>query len=175
MRLNWLHMLVCGAVVIALAGVSTAAYTISPAVVGSAGGSSIGGSFEVLGTIGQPAIGVVSGGSYVNEIGFWYQPGWILTGVPEGDVMPLTFSMEQNSPNPFNPVTTIQFSVPVDSRVVIVLYNASGREIRTIVEDEHEAGRYQTVIAADGLPSGVYFCRMTAGRFVATRKMVLLK
>ncbi len=175
MRLNWLHMLVCGAVVIVLAGASTAAYTISPAVVGSGGGSSIGGGFQINGTIGQPAIGVVSGGSYVDEIGFWYQPGWILTGVPEGDAMPLTFSMEQNSPNPFNPITTIQFSVPVDSRVAITLYSASGREVRTVVDGEHEAGRYQAVIAADGLPSGIYFCRMTAGKFVATKKMVLLK
>ena len=60
-----------------------AQYQINESVIGSGGGSASGGSYSIVGTVGQPAIGVTSGGSYINEIGFWYQPGWVLTGVEE--------------------------------------------------------------------------------------------
>ncbi len=160
--------------IITLAVSASAEYVISQSVIGSGGGAAAGGSYAIVGTVGQPAIGVTQGGSYIGEIGFWYQPGWILTGVDE-DELPRSFSIGQNYPNPFNPVTTFAYAVPTESRVSIVLYDVTGREIRTLVDRIVEPGRHEAVLHATGLPSGVYFARMVAGRFTETRKITLLK
>ncbi len=160
--------------VLACAAPSHADYVISQSVVGSGGGSASGGSYSIVGTVGQPAIGVTQGGSYIGEIGFWYQPGWLLTGVEEG-AFPKHFSIGQNYPNPFNPVTTFAYSLPKQARVSIIIYDVSGREVRTLVDKEVEPGFHQTVLHATGLPSGVYFARMVAESFTETRKITLLK
>jgi hypothetical protein len=149
------------------------AYSIDRSVIGCGGGSGSGTSYSVLGTAGQSAVGTTSGGSYLKEIGFWYTPGWLLTGVPES--APLAFKLGQNTPNPFNPVTKISYSVPARSRVSLVLYSVDGRVVRTLVDEEKEPGVHRVTLNAAGLASGVYFCRMVSGGFVQTRKMVLLK
>jgi len=148
-------------------------YQITPSVIGGGGGGS-GGSYTLVGTVGQPAIGVTAGGSYRNEIGFWYQPGWVLTGV-EDALGPTSFRLDQNFPNPFNPRTTFRFAVPSETRVSVKLYDVAGREIRTLVDDTFEPGFHTVPLHADGLVSGVYFCRMTAGTFIETKKVILLK
>jgi len=165
-------MLVLTAVIV-LRGIAIAGYSISQSVVGTGGGGGSGHSYTVLGTVGQAAFGVADAGSFINEVGFWYQPGWILTGVEDGP--PLTFEFGQNHPNPFNPVTTMSFSVPQPADVEIVLYNVTGREVRMLVDERLEPGRHEFVLDASGMPSGIYFARMVAGRFVETRKLVLLK
>jgi hypothetical protein len=151
-----------------------AQYEISPSVIGSGGGPASGGSYQIVGTVGQPAIGVVSGGSYVNEIGFWYQPGWILTGV-EDELLPTRFSLGQNFPNPFNPVTTFRFGVPRTARVTVTVYDVAGRVVRELADDEYEPGYYSLPLNAEGLASGVYFCRMVTEGFQESRKLLLLK
>jgi hypothetical protein len=153
---------------------ASAQYEISPSVIGSGGGSASGGSYQVVGTVGQPAIGVVSGGSYLNEIGFWYQPGWILTGV-EDELLPTRFSLGQNFPNPFNPVTTFRFGVPRTARVTVTVYDVAGRVVRELADDEYGPGYYSLPLNAEGLASGVYFCRMVSEGFEESRKLLLLK
>jgi len=160
--------------VLVCAAPALSAYVISQSVIGSGGGSASGGSYSVVGTVGQPAIGITEGGSHIGEIGFWYQPGWILTAVDE-DESPRSFSIGQNHPNPFNPVTTLAYTVPTRSRVSIVIYDVTGRIIRTLVDEDIEPGRHKAVLHATGLPSGVYFARMVAGAFTDTRKITLLK
>jgi len=118
---------------------------------------------------------VTSGGSYINEIGFWYQPGWIITEVEGSELLPSEFSLAQNQPNPFNPVTTIRFGVPEKARVTIMLYDVAGREVRKIADEEFEPGYHERVLSASGLGSGVYFCRMVSGSFTQSRKLLLLK
>ncbi len=66
--------------IFALSVPSNGQYQIPMSVIGGGGGSTSGGSYSLLGTVGQPTIGVVSGASYINEIGFWYQPGWKCPG-----------------------------------------------------------------------------------------------
>ena len=90
-------------------------------------------------------------------------------------VSPIRYWLGQNSPNPFNPMTTLRFSVPRRTHVTLKVYSAAGREIRTLVDEELDPGFYSRVVNAHGLSSGVYFCRMVADGFVETRKMVLLK
>ncbi len=105
-----------------------------------------------------------------------------LHGEPQRPALPQVFALEQNHPNPFNPSTTIGYSIPEGQRVLVRLeiYNLRGMLVRRLVEGEREAGRHS--VAWDGrdargraLASGVYLCRLRAGGFSATRKLVLLK
>ena len=153
---------------------ASAQYQINESVIGSGATDAAGGSYQLLGTVGQPTIGVTSGGSYINEIGFWYMPGWVLTGV-EDEELPLRTHFGQNFPNPFNPVTTIAFGLATPAHVTIKIYDVSGREVRTLVDADMDPGRYSETLDAAGLAGGVYFARMTAGDFTETMKLVLLK
>ena len=100
-------------------------------------------------------------------------PGQV-TSVPEGEV-PAQFTLEQNYPNPFNPSTTIVFTLPEAGFVTLTVHNLIGQELATIVSGERAAGRYRVAWDARGLPSGVYFYRLTAGEYIQTRRMVLLQ
>lgn len=95
--------------------------------------------------------------------------------VSESYLQALTFSLEQNYPNPFNPATRITYSVAVKGMVKMAVYNTLGEMIKMLVSEEKEPGEYSTVFNASGLSSGVYFCRLSSGTFVSTRKMVLMK
>lgn len=89
--------------------------------------------------------------------------------------IPQRFKLEQNYPNPFNPVTTISFSIPESSPVKLSVYDVSGREISVLVNESLKAGIYKVNFDAGGLPSGVYYCKMSAGDFAETKKLVLVK
>jgi len=100
----------------------------------------------------------------------------IVTNIPGNETtLPTTFRLEQNYPNPFNPVTTIKFSIPKDSYVELKLYDILGKEVATLVSDPYRAGEYRVDFNASNLPSGTYFYRITAGNFMETKKMILLK
>jgi hypothetical protein len=81
----------------------------------------------------------------------------------------------QNAPNPFNPVTTIRYGLTSPEHVTIKLYDVRGREVRTFVDDDQPAGWHEIVVDAGNMASGIYFYRMTAGRFERVKKMTLLK
>ena len=85
------------------------------------------------------------------------------------------YSLSNNYPNPFNPSTTISYSVPELSFVTIIVYDVLGKEITTLVNSEKPVGSYEVEFNAIALPSGVYFYRLQAGSFVETKKMVLMK
>lgn len=85
------------------------------------------------------------------------------------------FILYHNYPNPFNPSTKIKYSIPQTSNVVIKVFDILGNEIATLVNKEKSAGTFDVEFNASGLPSGIYFYRLQAGRYVETRKMVLLK
>jgi hypothetical protein len=97
--------------------------------------------------------------------------------------IPETFSLSQNYPNPFNPSTTIKYEIPAGKGsllVKITIYDIRGRLVKKLVDDEKEPGRYQ--VHWDGkddrgiqVSSGVYMYRIEAGKFVSTRKMVMLE
>lgn len=99
----------------------------------------------------------------------------IVTGEDEELPVPLTFRLEQNYPNPFNPSTTIKYSLPEVRKVTLTLFNLLGEEVATLVNEEKVAGYYTVEFNAASLPSGVYFYRISAGSFVETKKMVLMK
>ncbi len=88
---------------------------------------------------------------------------------------PRVFALRQNYPNPFNPVTNIEFDLPKSEFVNLVVFNTLGQEVRTLVNESKPAGSYRVDFNASNLPSGTYFYRITAGDFVQTNKMTLVK
>ncbi len=88
---------------------------------------------------------------------------------------PANFRLEQNFPNPFNPATTIRYSVPKTGVVNIAVYNLLGQEIKTLVNEEKRPGEYEVRFDTSRLPSGIYFYRLNAGTFTETKKMLLVK
>ena len=88
---------------------------------------------------------------------------------------PTQFSLYQNFPNPFNPVSRIYYSVPKESHVTIKLYNTLGQEIMVLVNETKSTGNYWININGSQLKSGVYIYHMKAGIFNQTKKMILLK
>jgi GH18 family chitinase/photosystem II stability/assembly factor-like uncharacterized protein len=89
--------------------------------------------------------------------------------------LPKVFDLQQNYPNPFNPSTIIKYDLPKDSRVTLKIYDVLGREVATLVNGEERAGFKSAVWNATGFASGVYFYRLQAGDYTATRKLLLLK
>jgi len=91
---------------------------------------------------------------------------------------PHEFGLSQNYPNPFNPSTQIQYSLAKAAQVSLKIYNLLGLEVATLVNGRQEAGSYTVPFNTTGthsLSSGVYFCRLEAGSFVSTKRLILMK
>ncbi|RJP68374.1 MAG: T9SS C-terminal target domain-containing protein [Ignavibacteriales bacterium] len=89
--------------------------------------------------------------------------------------LPGEYNLLQNFPNPFNPTTTINFSLPVKSFVTLKVYNAIGNEIAVLVNEEKPAGFHEVVFNAFGISNGVYYYRLQTGDYSVIKKMILLK
>ncbi len=103
----------------------------------------------------------------------------LLTKVGSRDetIVPGSFALQQNFPNPFNPSTMIRYSLPAvgGSLVRLVVYDMLGREVGTLVNEKQSAGDYTVSFNASGLASGVYIYRLTTDGFVSSRSMLFLK
>lgn len=96
--------------------------------------------------------------------------------VGEGTVsFPTALFLSQNFPNPFNPVTTIKYTIPTTSYVTLKVYDILGREVATLVKEEKGAGSYTVQFDASHISSGVYFYKLQAGNYTAVRKLLLVK
>lgn len=93
----------------------------------------------------------------------------------ENQQAPPRFTLEQNYPNPFNPQTTISFSIPQFSHVTLKIYDLLGREVQTLVSDDLPAGTYEQKWNAENFPSGVYLYRLSAGKHVETKRLLLIR
>jgi hypothetical protein len=100
---------------------------------------------------------------------------YMVSSLTEAVALPETFSLDRAYPNPFNPVTTLSFAIPVDSEVFLSVYNLQGREVSTLIDANMDAGYHSVVWNADSHASGVYFVKMVAGEFVNTQKLMLIK
>jgi hypothetical protein len=97
------------------------------------------------------------------------------TSIANDAIRPTEYRLEQNYPNPFNPVTSISYSIPKSSRVVLKVFDVSGREVATLENSERAAGIHQVTFDAHHLASGVYYYRLVSDGFVQTKKLVLTK
>ena len=113
---------------------------------------------------------------YANAGGGIYIYDYSLSSVyDELNEFPETFSLYQNYPNPFNSSTIITYSLSERAYVTLKVYDILGREVRKLVKILKDSGTHQAVFNADGLPSGVYLYRLTAGTKVLIRKAVFIK
>ena len=123
------------------------------------------------------------GGSYENEID--YLTDWITARLDWMDEQALSadddhqlirsYSLDPAYPNPFNPTTTIEFSIPQTEFVTVKVYNIAGHEITTLINDELSTGNHSIQWDGSLQPSGLYFVQIESGSFYRTRKMVLIK
>lgn len=97
------------------------------------------------------------------------------TAVEPGREMPSGVVLHPNYPNPFNPVTTIPYALDTPQHVTLTVYDVLGRVVATLVDEVQAAGPHRVVFAAEGLPSGVYVCRLTGARDTRVRPLLLLK
>ena len=137
----------------------------------------------------SPYIGRDATGSYILQI-INHSPdrsgilqGWgialdiatVFTSAAAGsDEIPGRLQLFQNFPNPFNPQTTIRFAIPRRSRVTLTLFTPLGQQIASLLDGEEEAGYHQVRRDGTSLATGVYFYRLQAGRYVETKKLLLL-
>ena len=147
---------------------------------GGGGMFSPGGGFELGGTVAQPDAGLVAGGSYVISGGFWQAAGSTtgIDGSPDS-ISPLAFRLHAPSPNPFRAATSIAFDLPERERVRLAVYDATGRLVRVLLEEDRAPGTHELSWSGiDGsghaLGRGIYFLRIRAGMSSAVRKLTLL-
>ncbi len=125
-----------------------------------------------------------STGDYVVE--FTHNTNFTDIGFPtaiqdlESGTIPTTFALDQNFPNPFNPSTTIRFSIPEATQVTLIVYNNLGQKVRTLSDENMSAGAYQ--VSWDGtndtgqmMSSGIYYYQLQAGSFNQVKRMILIK
>ncbi|MGD0337180.1 MAG: T9SS type A sorting domain-containing protein [Bacteroidota bacterium] len=117
----------------------------------------------------------LTGNVYVKDIGLLNNVITTPTGINGSGIIVKKFMLYENYPNPFNPSTMIKYDVAKESKVEIKVYDVLGREVATLVNENKAAGTYEVEFNASKFTSGVYFFRMTAGDYVKTRKMSLIK
>ncbi|MFC1898632.1 carboxypeptidase regulatory-like domain-containing protein, partial [Candidatus Cloacimonadota bacterium] len=131
----------------------------------------------------------VAAGTYFYKVQAVYDGGWTsdfsnefeITVTDAGNqLIPLSTELQGNYPNPFNPITTIRFALSEDSNVSLEIFNIKGEKVRTLIQ-EHLAAQYHNIIwngkddAGKQTSSGIYFYKMKAGKYLSTKKMILMK
>ena len=112
---------------------------------------------------------------YTKEVKTLYAQGFPLNTEQTEELIPRVYSLEHNYPNPFNPSTTITYSLPKESKVLLKVYSVLGEEVMTLVNETKSTGTHKVQFDAHNLPSGVYVYSLTAGEFMSSKKMMLLK
>ncbi|HZV11896.1 MAG TPA: T9SS type A sorting domain-containing protein [Candidatus Kapabacteria bacterium] len=93
----------------------------------------------------------------------------------ENNVIASAFNLSPNYPNPFSEMTNVEYQIPVEGFVTLKVYNTLGEEVATLVNGEQSAGEHSAAFNASGLRNGVYFYRLTAGKYSQTGKMCVVK
>jgi hypothetical protein len=119
------------------------------------------------------------------SLGWTVGGGGTILNTASGGVLPVQepphpkepggYCLSQNYPNPFNPTTKIQFTIVNRQLTIVKVYDVLGREVATVVNEVKKPGTYTVAFNASSLASGVYVCRLQAGDFVQSRRVLLLK
>lgn len=119
---------------------------------------------------------------YAQPVSIWKRPLSEVIGITNiSSEIPEGFSLSQNYPNPFNPSTKIKFSIVSSPRglggdlVQLKIYDVMGREVQTLVNESLKPGTYEATFDGSNISSGIYFYKLMAGNYTATKKLTLLK
>ena len=104
-----------------------------------------------------------------------YAAAWQTTSIQTEDALPARYSLFQNFPNPFNPTTTITYSLQNATQVTLKVFDILGRQVAVLVNEKKMSGIHEEKFDGSNLASGVYFYRLEAGSFVQTKKLVILR
>jgi len=153
---------------------------LTPYVFGSGGGRSESSTLRLWSTAGEAAaadpVPIVLGSGTMQGVGFWFLiRDEIIVGVEPTALPELRNWLGQNHPNPFNPSTTIRFSLANAGPVRLRLYNLKGELVATLVDEVLPAGDQRLIFRPTELSSGVYFYRLETDGFTASRRLLLLK
>jgi hypothetical protein len=129
---------------------------------------SLSGDNIIVGAIFDKEKGYQAGAAY-------FYTGFITVGITDFSDYNSMFLLEQNYPNPLNPVTTISFYIPSTSFVSLIIIDQLGREVTTLISENLPVGKYSRQWNAIGMASGVYFYRIQAGDFTETKKLILMR
>lgn len=161
-----------------------AQYSISWfAIAGGGTTQAAGGVYTLRGTVGQPDAGLLTGGGYALNGGFWGSANTTTGIAPEDDpaaALPLAFRLHAAAPNPFVHRTSVAFDLPAARAVRLLVYDVSGRLVRTLADESLPAGSHERVwdrTDATGRPvaAGIYFVRLDAETMEAREKIVVLR
>ncbi len=124
--------------------------------------------------------GSVSNGAQVSQIGYATAPNDSVETVVQRRVTPEQFTLLRNYPNPFNPITTIEYNCSATTHITLDIYDVSGRRVKRLVDQKQGAGRYRVTWQADddrgrSVPAGLYCARLQTGEFQHSIKLTLIK
>ncbi len=177
-RIIW----ICGGLLLGVWSVH-AQVRLAAGVPGSGGASVGGANVRLVGTLGQPIVGMMSNGGQRHQMGFWAEARrWVATAVdlvPTGDA-PEHVELGAAYPNPFAGSTTIQVGLAETGQVRLAVYDLLGRRVAVLMEGQRPAGRY--TVRWDGrdeagrpVAAGLYLYRLETGQVVLTRPLVLVR
>jgi hypothetical protein len=131
---------------------------------------------EVKGA-GIRLLGTAEGTFYIDDMKLVAMelPAPVAVEVLEGKAVPSGYTLSQNIPNPFNPLTTIAYDLPKPSDVTLTIYTITGQKVATMVSGRQEAGYYRVTWDGSGFGTGIYLYRLEAGSFAETKRMVVLR
>ena len=162
-------------------GNGQSSYSLRASTMGAGGAPTSGSGIVCNGTLGQSCtVGTCSYGDLTANLGFWKGYRVIVSVFEELVQDVFKNALFQNFPNPFNPSTTIRFTVAAKSPVEVLIFNVQGQRVRTLVEETKPAGNYR--VLWDGrnesgklVATGVYFYRLRVGPYLSVKKMLLIK
>jgi len=104
-----------------------------------------------------------------------YDGSFEYSNVAEADVKPESFTLFQNCPNSFNPLTTIRYSLAEDCNVILKVYDMLGNEVVSLVNNQQKVGSYEVEFDGSNFSSGIYYYQLNAGSYPEIKKLVLMK
>ena len=166
-----------------LTGISVGQTQMTDYVVGAGATETSNNTMRMVGTFGQPLVGLVGNNAQGHSAGFWAKvSAGTLTSVErlEDPSVPAEFRLHENYPNPFNPSTTIRFDLPRQSVVSLVVYDMLGKVVSILVDGEMQPGQYRATWDASDqygrtVSSGTYLYRIESEHYSDTGVMTLLK